>query len=262
MKKLFSFTTALCISVLLLAQDNSVYQKQAFVQNADTLQYRIMYPMNYKEDKKYPMLVFLHGSGERGNDNELQLVHGGKLFADPRYREQFPAIIIFPQCAANDSWTQLRRVKSKTDSTKWVLEFPADVPMTRSLSLVSSLLDSMAEFGSVDKKRVYVGGLSMGGFGTFEILGRKPGFFAAAFPICGGGNESKVILYGKKFPIWVFHGGADPVVDVSNSRRMVAALKTAGAKVKYSEYAGVGHNSWDNAFEEPELLPWLFAQKK
>lgn len=262
MKKIFSLIPTLCISVVLLAQDNSVYQKQAFIKNNDTLRFRILYPMNYKEDKKYPLLVFLHGSGERGNDNEVQLVHGGKLFADTRYREQFPAIIIFPQCAANDSWTQIRRVRSKTDSTKSVFEFPTEVPMTKALDLVSSLLDSMATTGSVDNKRVYVGGLSMGGFGVFEILWRKPGFFAAAFPICGGGNESKASLYGKKFPIWIFHGAADPVVDVSNSRKMAAALKTAGAKIKYSEYAGVGHNSWDSAFEEPELLPWLFDQKK
>src|SRR3981081_2602816 len=155
MKKIFCFIAAICITVVLLAQDNSVYQKQVFIKDADTLRYRILYPVNYKADKKYPLLVFLHGSGERGNDNELQLVHGGKLFADTRYMEQFPAIIIFPQCALNDSWTQLKRVKSKTDSTKWVLEFPADVPMTKSLSMVSSLLDSMVTFGSVDKKRVY-----------------------------------------------------------------------------------------------------------
>src|ERR1700694_2090927 len=148
MKKIFSFTVALCITVVLLAQDNSVYQKQVFIKDADSLRYRILYPSNYKADKKYPLLVFLHGSGERGNDNELQLVHGGKLFADTRYMEQFPAIIVFPQCSINDSWTQLRRVKSKTDSTKWVLDFASDVPMTKSLSLVGSLLDSMATFGS------------------------------------------------------------------------------------------------------------------
>jgi len=102
----------------------------------------------------------------------------------------------------------------------------------------------------------------MGGMGTFEILWRKPNFFAAALPICGGGDPSKVPLYANKFPIWIFHGNKDPVVTVSNSRLMVNALKAADAKVIYSEYPGIQHDSWKNAFAEPDLLKWLFAQKK
>ncbi|HYC28023.1 MAG TPA: dienelactone hydrolase family protein, partial [Chitinophagaceae bacterium] len=111
-------------------------------------------------------------------------------------------------------------------------------------------------------RRIYVGGLSMGGMGTFEILWRKPGFFAAAFPICGGGATSMISTYGKDFPIWVFHGSSDPVVNVEYSRQMVGGLQDAGAKVKYSEYPGVKHDSWTNAFAEPDLLPWLFSQQK
>lgn len=102
----------------------------------------------------------------------------------------------------------------------------------------------------------------MGGMGTFEILWRKPGFFAAAFPICGAGDPGQVSLYASKFPIWVFHGDKDPAVPVANSRLMVGALQAAKAKVKYTEYPGVGHDSWKNAFAEPELLAWLFKQKK
>jgi predicted peptidase len=98
--------------------------------------------------------------------------------------------------------------------------------------------------------------------GTFEILWRKPGYFAAAFPICGGGDPSKVALYGKKLPIWIFHGEKDPVVPPANSRRMLAALQIVKAKVKYSEYPGVQHDSWKNAFAEPELFDWLFHQKR
>jgi predicted peptidase len=102
----------------------------------------------------------------------------------------------------------------------------------------------------------------MGGMGTFELLWRKPGFFAAAFPICGGGNPAKAASYGRNFPIWIFHGDEDPVVDVNDSRKMADALKSAAAKVKYTEYAGVKHDSWKKAFTEPELLPWLFNQKR
>ena len=101
----------------------------------------------------------------------------------------------------------------------------------------------------------------MGGMGTFELLWRKPGFFAAAFPICGGGDPAQVKAYARKFPIWVFHGDKDNVVLPSHSRVMVNALKAARAKVKYTEYPGVGHNSWDNAFKEPELLGWLMKEK-
>ena len=124
------------------------------------------------------------------------------------------------------------------------------------------LMNNMVKEGMAKTRQIYVGGLSMGGFGTFEILWRKPHFFAAAFPICGGGNPGKVEVYARKFPIWVFHGGSDPVVPVANSHLMVNALKAAGADVKYTEYPGVGHDSWKNAFAEPELLPWLFAQTK
>jgi predicted peptidase len=262
MKKIFAFVTLLFLSFLLFAQDNSVYQKKYFIKNNDTLRYRIMYPLNYDAHKKYPLILFLHGAGERGNDNELQLIHGSRLFADPLNREKFPAIVLFPQCSSDDFWANIRREKSRVDSSKLVFDFPVDIPMGKSLALVSRLLDSLVSTGNINKKKIYVGGLSMGGMGTFEILWRKPGFFAAAIPICGGGNETKVKEYGKNFPIWVFHGDADPVVDVSHSRKMVATLKAVKAKVKYSEYPGVGHDSWTNAFAEPTLLQWLFDQKR
>src|SRR5262249_24914120 len=130
------------------------------------------------------------------------------------------------------------------------------------LSMVMLLLDSLSKSKHVDSKRIYAMGISMGGRGTFEILWRKPHFFAAAIPICGGGNPETASLYAKKFPIWIFHGYADKTVDVNDSRHMVTALKAAGAKVKYTEYPGVDHNSCDPAFAEKDLLPWLFAQRR
>lgn len=245
----------------LSAQDNSPYEKKEFIKGTDTLRYRILYPLNYDAGKKYPLIMFLHGSGERGNNNEAQLVHGGKLFADSANRQKFPAFVIVPQCPSSDFWARLKREPGKDDSLG-KFRFDSNQPIGTSLSLVSQLLDSLVASGTVSKKQVYLGGLSMGGMGTFELLWRKPNFFAAAFPICGGGDPEKVAIYGKKFPIWIFHGDADPVVPVSNSRLMKNTLLAAGAKVKYTEYPGVGHNSWDNVFVEPELLPWLFKQKK
>ena len=245
----------------LSAQYNDLYEKKEFITGNDTLRYRILYPVNYDAHKKYPLIVFLHGSGERGNDNDTQLTHGGKLFADSALRQQFPAIVVFPQCARDDFWARLGRDPNKKDSLGQ-FTFQSDLPMGKSLDGVSRLCDSLAATKTVNTKKIYLGGLSMGGMGTFELLWRKPKFFAAAFPICGGGDPQKVTVYGYKFPIWIFHGDNDQSVPVGNSRLMNKVLYAAGAQVKYSEYPGVGHNSWDNAFAEPELLPWLFKQKK
>jgi predicted peptidase len=255
--------TLLCVIAVtnLNAQYKDLYEKKEFISGTDTLRYRILYPVNYNANKKYPLIMFLHGSGERGSDNEAQLTHGSKLFADSAVRQQFPAIVVFPQCSRNDFWSRLGRDPNKKDSLGQ-FTFQSEQPIGKGLGLVSSLLDSLVATKTINTKKIYLGGLSMGGMGTFELLWRKPKFFAAAFPICGGGDPQKVTVYGKKFPVWIFHGDNDQAVPVGNSRLMNNVLKAAGAQVKYSEYPGVGHNSWDNAFAEPELLPWLFKQKK
>jgi len=251
----------LYVTALSQAQDKTLFEKKEFIRNQDTLRYRILYPENYDAAKKYPLILVLHGAGERGNDNEAQLVHGSWLFLAPANRSTYPAIVLFPQCPKNDFWARIDRDPNRKDSLNG-LYYPSERPIGTALGLVSQMLDSMAASGHVNTRKVYVGGLSMGGMGTFEILWRKAGFFAAAFPICGGGDPAKVTTYARKFPIWVFHGDKDNTVLPSHSRRMVNALKEARAKVRYSEYPGVGHNSWDNAFKEPDLLSWLFAQKK
>jgi predicted peptidase len=243
-------------------QDFSKFQKRTYSAGSDTLAYRVLFPENYDSTKQYPLLVFLHGAGQRGKDNQKQLSNGAALFLRDANRKQFPAIVIFPQCGLNDFWARTRIVNTATDSTPFKFEYLTEVPMNKGLSLVSQLLDSLASAKNINNKQIYLGGLSMGGMGTFELLWRKPGFFAAAFPICGGGNTTMASLYAKGFPIWIFHGDKDPVVDVNDSRKMAEALKTAGANVKYTEYPGVKHDSWKKTFQEPQLLPWLFNQKK
>ena len=114
---------------------------------------------------------------------------------------------------------------------------------------------------SIDPQRIYLTGLSMGGYGTWDLLARKPDLFAAGVPVCGGGDESTAEQIAN-IPIWVFHGDLDSAVPVSRSRTMVEALKKAGGHPKYSEYPGVEHNSWDKAYADPELMKWLFAQKR
>lgn len=238
----------------------SAFEKRTFIRNGDTLLYRILLPLNYPKGKKYPVILFLHGSGERGNDNTAQLVHGGSLFMDSTVRQKYPAIVVFPQCPSGTSWVGY---KAKQDSTgKRMLALEEGTPIQRSLELTKLLMDSLAGSKRVNKHRLYVGGLSMGGFGTFDLLQRYPSYFAAAFPICGGGRPEDATKYAKQLPLWIFHGGADDVVNPDWSRNIVAALKQAGVNVKYTEYPGVKHNSWDNAFAEPDLLPWLMAQSR
>lgn len=252
---------SLLIVFSVTAQDMSQYEKHQFVDGDDTLLYRLLYPTKYDINKQYPLVLFLHGAGERGNDNEKQLVHGAKLFADSLTRAKFPAFVVFPQCPQDDFWAGMRMREDNADSLGRFAVVSREEAGT-ALSLAEKLVDSLAATPQVNKRQVYLGGLSMGGMGTFELLWRKPGFFAAAFPICGAGDPAKVTAYARRYPIWVFHGAADNVVPVSNSRLMVDALKKAGARLQYTEYPGVGHDSWTNAFAEPGLLPWLFKQKR
>lgn len=223
------------------------------------LPYRILYPENYDPSKKYPLILFLHGAGERGNDNEKQLVHGSRLFLNAENRKNFPAIVVFPQCPEESFWGTV-----KMDRTKQPFELKFDYAATPSWpqAAANALVRKLIQEGSVDTKRVYITGLSMGGMGTFESVYRNPDLYAAALPICGGGDPAMYTKKQAKIPFWVFHGASDAVVDVKLSREMVERLKALKGRVQYSEYPGVNHNSWDNAFAEPEYLRWMFGQRR
>jgi predicted peptidase len=260
MRKWWGLMGLICLMISVHAQDTRPFEKQIFIQGNDTLRLRILTPVQYSPKLKYPVVIFLHGAGERGNDNEAQLKWGASLFLDSMNRAKYPAIIIFPQCPADSFWANMTRGPVKDSLGRFVVR--TSLPPTRPLQLVCDFLDTLMKQNNVDGKRIYIGGLSLGGFGTFDILWRRPDIFAAAFPICGGGEPQKATTFRKRLPIWIFHGDADPVVPVANSRRMVSALKSVGAKVKYTEYAGVGHDSWINAFMEPQLMPWLFSQRR
>lgn len=250
----------LCVSFFAKAQDKSLFKKEIYVSGTDTLPYRILLPLNYDASKKYPLILVLHGAGERGNNNEAQLVHGSYLFLKDSVREQFPAIVVFPQCPATSFWSNVK-FKFDTATKNRSFEFQSEGEPTIAMKLAQELLYKVIKDYPINKKQIYVGGLSMGGMGTFEIVRRNPKLFAAAFPICGGGAAATAPAM-KKVKWWVFHGDVDAVVPAAWSQEMVDALKVAGADVKYSLYPGVNHNSWDNAFAEPGLLPWLFSIKK
>jgi predicted peptidase len=230
------------------------YEKRTF----KTLPYRILYPENYNRTKKYPIVLFLHGRGECGTDNEKQLVHGAKIFLTPENRKKFPAIVVFPQCPESSFWANAESDRTKTP---YSIQFDYSKPIKEPLALAIALVKDLLKKEAADPQRVYVTGLSMGGMGTFEAVHRFPKLFAAALPICGGGDQ-RLTKKAQKVPFWVFHGTDDAVVSVQLSKDMVQRLTKIKARVRYTEYPGVNHNSWDNAFAEGDFLLWMFAQVK
>lgn len=237
-----------------------LYQKKLFIQGGDTLRYRVLYPLQYDGSKPAPLLVFLHGSGERGSDNEKQLWHGGALFVKDSVRRANPAIVIFPQCPADSAWSAFDRSVPRGDS--FYLSLNLSSRLSTPERLVKALTDSLALHNIADSRRLYLGGLSLGGFGTYDLLIKYPNYFAAAIPICGMTNVPLYAQRAAAVPVWIFHGSEDKAVSPVPNRLLYATLQQQGAPVQYTEYEGVGHNSWDNAFAEPRLLPWLLAQHK
>lgn len=235
-------------------------EKRVF-RNADgeTLPYRLFVPEKTAEGNRLPLILFLHGAGERGDDNEAQLKHYGVLrFISDDVLAKEPCILVAPQCPKDDKWVP----------AYFGLKRPLEPPKeetpggpSRAMRLVMEMLDALEEEFPVDPDRRYVTGLSMGGFGTFDLCVRRPGDFAAAVPICGGAKPENAPKIAH-IPFWIFHGAADPVVPVELSRDIVEALKKAGASPKYTEYPGVGHDSWTQAYQEPELVEWLLSQRR
>lgn len=248
----------LLISVFAYADNNSLYQSMIYKQGEQTLQYRILYPQSFDKHKRYPLVLFLHGAGERGSDNTLQLTHGGALFADNAVRDDYPAIVVFPQVPKDQYWAN---VSVNRDTQPVQLHFSAAPVPTQVMALTLALVDELVAKPYVDDRRVYIGGLSMGGMGTLEMLYHRPDMFAAAIAICGGGNEQMATHYRKGMPVWLFHGEEDQVVDPELSRQMHSAIVAADGQAKLTLYPGVGHDSWTAAFAEPTLLPWLFSHQ-
>jgi predicted peptidase len=218
-----------------------------------THRYQVYVPSNYDPAVRWPIILFLHGAGERGTDGLIQ-TEVGLGSAVRRFPSRFPAIVVFPQAPTDTAWTGV----------------PGRVAM-------AALDKTMKEF-STDPTRQYLTGLSMGGNGAWSLAYAHPDRFAAALVICGfinGGRQfptflpadaidPPALLAGRiqKLPLWVYHGDADNVVPVAGAREIVDRLRQAGSAVKYTELPGVGHNSWDAAYRSAEVATWLFAQRK
>lgn len=217
--------------------------------NSTTLPYRYYDP---KLGEGRPLLVFLHGAGERGNDNEVTL-NGVSPF-DDEYKldlEKYGAYFLVPQCERDYQWVDTPWVKGSFNRD--------DVPISKYLSAAKELIDDFVEKNKIDKNRIYVMGASMGGYGTWDIITRFPDYFRAALPICGAGDTNYASLI-KDMPIWVFHGDADDAVPVSGSRDMVDALKRNGSDVIYSEIKGCGHSVWSYVHKSRIIYDWLFSR--
>ncbi|HVI47084.1 MAG TPA: prolyl oligopeptidase family serine peptidase [Chitinophaga sp.] len=261
--KILVFCCLLALTLTTNGQDMSTYSNELFISNnGDSLRYRLLKPTNHDIHKKYPLIIFLHGAGERGWDNNAQLLHGGEMFLRDSIRDRYQAYVLFPQCPPGATWAPMH-IKHDSATGKIIqADFPIEGAPTRPAAALLKLIDSLRNSGKIDNRRIYIGGLSLGGMGTFYMITTHPEIFAAAFPICGAGNSAAADRFAKKVPIWIFHGDADPVVPVEASRAYNTRLKELGANVKYTEYPGVGHNSWDNVFVEPGLMKWLFSNRK
>jgi len=239
-------------------EGKALFQKKTYSEGNQKMPYRILLPQNYDANTTYPLLIMLHGAGERGDDNEAQLTHGTDLFLKAEIRKNYPAIIVFPQCSKDGYWSN---VDKKWEQSTFKFTFSPKGEPTPQMEVLQRLIIELTKKHKVDTSRIYVGGLSMGGMGTFEIVRRNPELFAGAFAICGGAHPNTASEMTKT-PFWVFHGDKDVVVDYQHSVKIVNALKAAGGNVKFTTYEGVNHDSWTNAFSEDELLPWLFSNKK
>lgn len=253
----FIFLISIIYSHSLFSQDNSMerFLSKEFKYEDNILPYRILEP---KEDskKKFPLIIFLHGSGERGDDNNLQLTHGASFFLEKTKKKRFSSYVVFPQCQVNSRWSSEKKDPWLSgDKMKEISD------ISQYGKMVIELIEFLIKEKSIDVDRIYIAGLSMGGYGTFELVSRRPDLFAAAVPICGGANFS-ILNNSINVPHWIFHGALDTVVPVQNSRDAFKFLINKKSHHKYTEYEEVDHNSWENVFDDGKFLEWLFSKSK
>ena len=220
--------------------------------SGQSLLYRRLVPGKVESGRKYPLVLFLHGAGERGADNAKQLTHVMPQLGSATNRAKYPCYILAPQCPDGQKWADVDWA-AKTHSMT--------AAPSKSMALVLELVDQTLKTLPVDADRVYICGLSMGGYGTWDAISRRPDFFAAAIPVCGGGDLARAPKL-TKLPIWAFHGDADPAVPVARTIGMIEAIRASGGTPQMTIYPGVQHNSWTRTFDDGHVIQWLFDQKR
>ncbi|MDR2040389.1 MAG: prolyl oligopeptidase family serine peptidase [Bacteroidales bacterium] len=266
-----------CISVLPLIlsvkswkPDYSLFEKKEYVKGEYTLPYRILWPEDMEEGKSYPLFIFLHGKGLSGNDNERQLKRGAELFLEPENRKKYPSIVIYPQAPKRSAFVNIMRNGKSAffvGTRKLMREESNRNEMEISLSpygeMVYDIINQLIVGNIIDTTRIYIGGVSMGGYTTYQMIAEYPDLFAAAVAMSAGASLSNVEKWAGKVPIWIIHGEKDPMVPVENSRLIVKELEKLGiTNFRYSEYEGIKHHSWEVAFEDPGFLEWVYTKSR
>ncbi|MFY0624987.1 MAG: prolyl oligopeptidase family serine peptidase [Reichenbachiella sp.] len=253
--------------------DRVMKPKNFRANNGITMPYRLFTSPSYNDTTSLPLLIHLHGRGERGTDNtpkiynNIPLFNGPNSIVSPNVQYKYPSIVLVPQCSdktINEEWAKWVGNTPETpfeglgeDGSYTMSPLPSE-----SGAAVLQLIDHIIEKYNVDESRVYLTGLSMGGFGTWEYVGRRPDLFAAAVPMAGFSDPNTIDKI-KHIPFWIFHGNIDKWNPVQSSRNMYDLLNESGADVRYTEYDSVGHTpAFHLAWQEPELLPWIFSQQK
>lgn len=239
---------ALSLPVCSFSQDAGGFASHFYRSAAGrVMPYRLFMPAGYRRENRYPLVIWLHGGAGRGSDNLKQItggnVAGSHVWTKAESQSRNPCLVVAPQCAEREMWATLDRAEP-----------------TGQLQLAVEIVEDLERRFSVDERRIYVAGQSLGGFGAWSLIASYPRRFAAAIPVCGGGDESKARELARE-NIWAFHGELDASVSVERSRVMIAAIRRAGGNARYTEYKGEGHVIWEKVFKEPELLSWVFAQK-
>lgn len=217
------------------------------------LPYRLFVPAGCTTDQPCALLLFLHGAGERGDDNEAQLGNDALALTRPEVQAGQPTIVVYPQCPKELQWGDVPWAEGSYSLART----PTSRPMAAALQLLAAL---QAKY-PVDPSRLLVTGLSMGGYGVWDIIARHPTMFAGALALCGGGDPAQAPAL-RDLPLWAFHGDQDPAVPVRGSRLMIRALRQAGGNPRYTEVSGQGHDVWTVAFRDVEVMRWLLAQRR
>ncbi len=274
------FAWIFVISVVINAQQTNKlvesFQKRNYSQDSTTIPFRLYIPKKYDSTKKHPLVLALHGAGERGNDNQKQIEFYGlaTTWADSLAQSISNCFVVAPQCPENNRWVDLN----------WKLGFYdfETTPISNELNAVVGIIDLLSREYKIDENRIYVTGLSMGGYATWDLLVRFPNKFAAAIPMSGGGDFNSVQRI-KNTPLWVFHGAKDEAVPVEGSRKMIKSLEQNGVSViytekmteneineelqknpkhLYTEYPNGEHIIWSEPYSDPSLIKWLFSQTR
>lgn len=232
-----------------LTQDDIDFRKEVYVnKKGDRLPYRLYVPLGYDKNRKYPLLIWLHGTDGRGTDNLRQLTKQNQLATHFWIRKDvqfsFPVLLFVPQCPVGQNW--------------------ADPELNQPGLYLQMTMEALAKIQtqySIDPARIYAGGQSMGGLGVWSLLQKYPGMWAGAIVISAYDNFTDVPAIAQ-VPVWVFQGDADDSVPVTMVREMIRQLKKANGNIRYTEYHKAGHDAWSQAFADPGLLPWLSAQRR